>query len=196
MKKKFIFCIFISSILVFSVLFITIDPVSRFVYFGDNGDRYDSTKLNNMGLIFERKTDIDDFELFRFYFYDGINILAAGPGLVTGTSGGISFAIITIRFNKTFRVTYYFYVSKKESELNQQYERFRVKPGDWVEKGDLIAEFLKFSEDSFLYFNVYESYPDYTIRHCPLDFMSQDAQVVMLEVINEYDPNMDLDYYQ
>ena len=186
-------CVIIICSFLIWALYITFDPYSRLKNFGDTNGRYDSTQLEDMGLMFERKSDIMDFDNFRFHMRDNASVLATSPGLVTYVSNSGSMIYISICFNKTLKIDYIFFIGGADEEgearyLEKQFERIWIQEGDWIQKGDVIASFVQ-ANKSILAFSMLKQCPDVSIPYCPVGFMSEDARRVMEDVIQEYDPD-------
>ncbi len=164
MKRKAMLVISISLICIIIAVSITIVNLLPRGPYADG--RYEEDFLDYMGVIFEDKTDLEDFHFHcedpyacdedggqyyaaDFFFANGTNIIAAAPGCVEYIDHivGEGYIInIRIRFNWTIIFTYCFEPFTNQSEDNaHQASLLEVKVGDWVQKGDLIGKFLKIS---------------------------------------------------
>ena len=143
----------------------------------DNGGRYDSTILNNMGVIYDNRSDIGHWNDgysesdacpwgfthngLDYMFYNNSPVIAAAPGLVIGIE--ISYVsnttfykvAVAIQFNDTVWLEYSFEDDANVSVRAQQVAMLDVEIGDWVVKGDQIARFLQTVDYDHVHFGVY-----------------------------------------
>ena len=173
--------------------------------FDDEG-RYDSTILNNMGVIYSNRSDIahwnDGYSEsdacpwgfihngLDYMFYNNSPVIAAAPGLVTGI--GISYlpnstfykVAVAIQFNETVWLEYSFEDDANESMRAQQVAMLDVEIGDWVVKGDQIARFLQTVQYDHVHFGVYLN--DEAI--CPRLVMAENDYTEIMELIELFHP--------
>ena len=178
----------------------------------DNGGRYDSTVLSNMGVIYDNQSDIahwnDGYSEsdacpwgfthngLDYMFYNNSPVIAAAPGLVTGIE--ISYlpnntfykVAVAIQFNETVWLEYSFEDDANESMRAQQVAMLDVEIGDWVVKGDQIASFLQTVEYDHVHFGVYLN--DEAI--CPRLVMGEDDYNEIMALIQSFHPTWELCY--
>lgn len=181
----------------------------------DPGNRYDSERLDYMGVIYENRSDIIAFNEgysesdncpWGFvhngidYFFDNASpVIAAAPGRVESiqvTDNGANvtnrfFITITIRFNSSLVVHYNFEPwTKNETERDQQLEMVNIQAGDWVALGEQIAVFLKAGPGAHIHFGVILN----NEWQCPRPYFSADAYTEIMEMIHSFHPDWDLCY--
>ena len=145
LKKKFLVLIIV--IIIVGVGTTAIYILNRFGVFFDPGNRYPSTNLNYMGVIFENESDINAFNEgysesascpwgfehngIDYFFNNGTNVLAAAPGQVWEIEkhdydGENKYHVrIWIRFNSSVNIGYNFEPwTPLESKREQQISMF------------------------------------------------------------------------
>jgi len=211
LKKKIIIIIIIVIIIAggtFAIYFL-----NRSGAFFNPGNRYPSTNLNYMGVLFENKSDIQAFNEgysesdacpwgfehngLDFFFKNDSKVLAAAPGKVWGIEkhDGEGYNVyhvrIWIRFNRTTQLGYNFEPwTTLETDRDKQISMFRVSVGDWVQKGDTIANFLEMNESAHIHFDIIEN----NKRFCPTKYFSPDGYIQMMDLVHTYQPAWDLCY--
>jgi len=178
----------------------------------DNEGRYDSTILDNMGVIYDNQSDIahwnDGYSEsdacpwgfihngLDYMFYNNSPVIAAAPGLVIGIE--ISYLpdstfykiAVAIQFNETVWLEYSFEDDANESVRAQQVAMLDVEIGDWVVKGDQIARFLQTVDYDHVHFGVYLN--DEAI--CPRLVMGQTDYDEIMMLIHSFHPDWELCY--
>jgi hypothetical protein len=155
MKKKIIIIIVISCIVIISIFTIYM-LYNRGAFFSSEG-RYDDSKLDYMGVIFQNSSDINAFnEGFStssacpwgfehngidFFFNNNSNVIAAAPGQVWEISNYIGegknkyHVKLNIRFSNSIVIGYGFEPwTDNTSKRDKQWDMLQVKVGDWVQK--------------------------------------------------------------
>jgi hypothetical protein len=211
MKKKIIIFIVIACIVIISAFALYILH-NRGTFFSSDG-RYDDSELDYMGVIFENSSDINAFnEGFStssacpwgfehngidFFFYNNSNVIAAAPGQVWEISNYIGegknkyHVKLNIRFSNSILLSYGFEPwTDNTSYRDKQWDILQVKVGDWVQKGDVIAQFLQCNESAHIHFDVLEN----NQRYCPTKYFSTEGYTQMMELIHFYHPTWDLCY--
>jgi murein DD-endopeptidase MepM/ murein hydrolase activator NlpD len=178
----------------------------------DNEGRYNSTLLNNMGVIYENRSDIMAWNNgysetdvcpwgaihngLDYMFYNNSPVIAAGPGFVeeinirsleNTTIYGIG---VKIRFNETILIEYGFEGEGNETLRDQQLAMLDVQVGDWVEKGDLIGNFLTPVATDHVHFTVYKNY----VGFCPRLVMGEDDYNEIMILVHSFHPTWELCY--
>jgi murein DD-endopeptidase MepM/ murein hydrolase activator NlpD len=179
----------------------------------DNGERYDSTNLNYMGVIYTNQSDILNWNGgysestncpwgaihngLDFAFANGSTVIAAAPGLVeeihstdTGPADNIYAIHVSIRFNDSIQVNYVFEPwTTNSSDVNRVISMLEIEIGDWVAKGDVIGRFLAIGGAAHIHFGVYK---DDAV--CPKQFFSEEAYLEMMSLVHTYHPDWELCY--
>lgn len=210
MKKTLIIILLIVIVIV--GLFSTYLLYKVGFFFSAEG-RYDDTNLNYMSVLFENKSDINAFNEgysesascpwgfehngLDYFFNNGSNVIAAAPGQIweienhEGEGNNKYHVRIWIRFNKSTVLGYNFEPwTTKEADRNKQISMFKVKVGDWVQEGDVIAEFLQCNESAHIHFDIIEN----GNRYCPKKYFSPDGYNLIMELIHVYHPTWELCY--
>jgi hypothetical protein len=178
----------------------------------DNEGRYDSTALDNMGVIYSNRSDIafwnDGYSEtdacpwgfihngLDYFFYNDSVVIAAAPGLVESIEVGYlensTFykVCVKIQFNESIILEYSFEGEGNETCRAQQVEMLGIEVGDWVAKGDQIAKFLRPSEYSHIHFGVYLDY----VAFCPGLVMGPDDYTEIMALIHSFHPTWELCY--
>ena len=144
----------------------------------DNEGRYDSTILDNMGVIYANRSDIlawnngySETDVcpwgavhngLDYMFYNNSPVISAAPGYVEDIELGylpnstIYVVGVAIRFNITLTHQYAFEGNATtEDTRDQQVAMLDVEIGDWVVKGEQIGRFLTPVELDHVHFAVY-----------------------------------------
>ena len=177
MKKQIVAGIIIALVVAVGIVFILgldQEPEDTF----DNEGRYDSTVLNNMGVIYANQSDImawnngfsgsdvcpwgAEHNGLDFMFYNNSPVISAAPGLVEDIEVGflpnstIYVVGVVIRFNSTLTHQYAFEGNETTEGLReQQVAMLDVSIGDWVVKGEQIGRFLRPVPLDHVHFAVY-----------------------------------------
>lgn len=175
----------------------------------DPGDRYQSSILNYMDVIYEDESDlyacnggfsttnrcpwVREHLGFDFAFKNNSVVKAAAPGQVSrilyydwGESAENRFMVhVTIRFNKTTYVNYGFEPwTQNPNDHQHQKSLISVKVGDWVQQGDQIGIFLNVGPGAHIHFDVIEN--DVRVR---IDkYYSSTAYARILAFVQSYQP--------
>jgi len=178
----------------------------------DNEGRYDSTILNNMGVIYDNQSDIAHWNNgysetdecpwgaihngLDYMFYNNSPVIAAAPGLVIGIeisylpSSTFYKIAVAIQFNETVWLEYSFEDDANESIRAQQVAMLDIEIGDWVAKGNQIARFLQAVEFDHVHFGVYLN--DEAI--CPRLVMGQTDYDEIMILIDSFHSDWELCY--
>jgi hypothetical protein len=206
MKKKIVAGIIIALVVAVGVAFILgldQEPEDAF----DNEGRYDSTILNNMGVIYNNKSDIAHWNNgysesdvcpwnaihngLDYMFYNNSIVIAAAPGLVEHIEIGylpestIYKVGVKIRFNESVTVEYGFEGDGNETLRAQQVSMLGIEIGDWVAKEDPIGRFLRPTEFDHIHFAVYVN----DVAHCPRLYMGEDDYNEIKSLIDNFHPD-------
>ena len=211
MKKKVILVIVLSCFIIISVF--TIYFLYKTGSFFTSEGRYDDSNLTSMGVIFENPSDINAFNEgystssacpwgfehngIDFFFNNNSNVIAAAPGQVWEISNYIGegenkyHVKLNIRFSNSIMLCYGF-EPWTDDEVNRDLQRsmLQVSVGDWVQKGDVIAQFLNCNESAHIHFDVIEN----NQRYCPTKYYSPDGYTTMMDLIHSYHPTWELCY--
>ncbi len=175
----------------------------------DNEGRYDSTVLNNMGVIYSNQSDSAHWNNgysesdvcpwgaehngLDYMFYNNSPVIAAAPGIVEDIELGylpdstIYVVGVTIRFNSTLTHQYGFEGdSADEAVRAQQVAMLDVEIGDWVIKGEQIGRFLRPTEYDHIHFAVYHNQ-----AICPRLVMGIDDYNEIMSLIESFHPGED-----
>ncbi len=181
----------------------------------DAGGRYDSTRLDDMGVIYVNRSDIYAFNEgysesencpwgfphngIDYFFKNKSTVIAAAPGLVesvTVTDNGPDTAnrfhiMVRIRFNATVEVIYNFEPwTDDPAEKDRQLEMIQIEAGDWVAKGDTIATFLNCGYGAHIHFGVVQD----DQWRCPKEYLSDEAYDELMALVHTYHPDWNLCY--
>ena len=214
-------------LIAFSVIFIVSSGILTAVilktFNGDNGngefdpvDRYDSTLMDYMGVVYDNQADIYTFTAGYSensscpwgYAHPGIdyalnnnsNVISAIPGQVIdvmvqdyGESAENRFMIhVVIRYNISLTVDYAFEPwTNKSTDKDHQLELLDIEEGDWVQKGDKIATFLKAGISAHIHFMVHEN----NIIQCPCEYLGTSDHAELMNMILSFQPEWDLCYH-
>ncbi|MHA1483699.1 MAG: M23 family metallopeptidase [Candidatus Thorarchaeota archaeon] len=186
------------------------------IYFGDfgggaadafdNEGRYDSTVLNNMGVIYSNQSDIMAWNNgysetdvcpwgavhngLDYMFYNNSPVISAASGYVENIELGylpnstIYVVGVAIRFNSTLTHQYAFEGNATTEALrDQQVSMLDVEIGDWVVKGEQIGRFLTPVELDHIHFAVYMNE-----AICPRLLMGEDDYNEIMSLIEFFHP--------
>ena len=205
MKKQIIVGIIIALVVAVGVVFLlgfNPEPEDTF----DNEGRYDSTVLNNMGVIYANQSDIlawnngySETDVcpwgamhngLDYMFYNNSPVISAAPGLVEDIEIGylpdstIYVVGVAIRFNSTLTHQYAFEGNATTPTLrDQQVAMLDIEIGDWVIKGEQISRFLTPVELDHVHFAVYIN-----DAICPRLLMGQDDYNEIMSLIEFFHP--------
>lgn len=178
----------------------------------DNEGRYDSTGLNNMGVIYNNQSDIamwnDGYSESNscpwgfihngldYFFLNNSDVIAAAPGLVEDielgyvANGTVYKVAVHIRFNSTLTIEYGFEGFSTDVAVRaQQAAMIDVEIGDWVAKGNQIGKFLRPTEYDHVHFSVYVN-----DGICPRLVMGEDDFNEIMSLVHNFHPTWDLCY--
>ncbi|MEE9409424.1 MAG: M23 family metallopeptidase [Candidatus Heimdallarchaeota archaeon] len=190
-----------------------------FLYFSWNrlffnaGDRYDSTNLDFMDVIYENRSDIYAFNEgysesnacpwgfehngIDYFLVNNSKVLAAAPGRVIESSwreydSENRYHIgINIQYNRSLFVSYNFEPwTQIEADKDKQILMLKVQEGDWVEQGQEIARFLYVNEGAHIHFDVIEK----NERTCPRKYFSPEGYIELIAMIKQFNPDWELCY--
>ena len=197
-------------------LILIIAAAAAVIYFGDfeggevdtfdNEGRYDSTVLNNMGVIYSNQSDIMAWNNgysetdvcpwgavhngLDYMFYNNSPVISAAPGYVEDIeldylpNSTIYVVGIVIRFNSTLTHQYAFEGNATTGALrDQQVAMLDFEIGDWVVKGDQIGRFLTPVELDHIHFAVYMNE-----AICPRLLMGEDDYNEIMSLIEFFHP--------
>jgi murein DD-endopeptidase MepM/ murein hydrolase activator NlpD len=178
----------------------------------DNEGRYDSTILNNMGVIYENQSDImawnngysetdacpwgAEHNGLDYMFYNNSPVIAAAPGLVIDIElaylpNSTIYAVgVHIQFNESVWLSYAFEGDGNETLRAQQGAMLDVEVGDWVAKGDQIGRFLTPVPLDHVHFGVYLN--DEAI--CPRLVMGESDYTEIMTLVHSFHPTWELCY--
>lgn len=181
----------------------------------DNEGRYDSSVLDNMGVPYSNRSDIlafnggysesdncpwgDEHNGIDFIFANNSDVVAVAPGKVEHISlidwGPYTWhryiISVNIRFNATITIEYGFEpITNSTEEQLQQLEMMNIQNGSWVEKGDIIAKFLRANEWAHIHFGVYDD----NIARDPTLFMGTTDYNELLAMVHDFHPTWNISY--
>ncbi len=178
----------------------------------DNEGRYDSTVLNNMGVIYSNQSDIvmwnDGYSEsdrcpwgfihngLDYFFLNNSVVIAAAPGIVEDiepgyvANGTVYKVAVHIRFNSTITIEYGFEgFSTDVAVRTQQAAMIDVEIGDWVAKGDQIGRFNRPTEYDHVHFSVYVF-----DGICPRLVMGTNDYNEIMSLVHSFHPTWELCY--
>ena len=197
-------------------LILIIAAAAAAIYFGDfevgevdafdNEGRYDSTVLNNMGVIYSNQSDIMAWNNgysetdvcpwgavhngLDYMFYNNSPVISAAPSYVEDIelaylpNSTIYVVGVVIRFNSTLTHQYAFEGNATTEDLrDQQVAMLDVEIGDWVVKGEQIGRFLTPVELDHIHFAVYMNE-----AICPRLLMGEDDYNEIMSLIEFFHP--------
>ena len=214
MKKQAIFVIVLVVIGVVVFGFIQGGLVDDLFPFDTEG-RYDSSELNDMGVIYANRSDIESFnegysesnncpwgfihQGIDFFYFNNSDVIAAAPGFVDtislndwGPGGPHRYTIgVEIRFNATVSLWYGFEPWTNSTIVQaQQLAMFNFEVGTWVAKGDVIAKFLNAGSGAHIDFGVVQDHE----RRNPTLYMSNSSYDELQEMIWDFHPSWSISY--
>ncbi|MHA1286926.1 MAG: M23 family metallopeptidase [Candidatus Thorarchaeota archaeon] len=178
----------------------------------DNEGRYDSTILNNMGVIYENRSDIlawnngySETDVcpwnavhngLDYMFYNNSPVISAAPGYVEDIELGylpnstIYVVGVVIRFNATLTHQYGFEGNATTDTMrDQQVAMLDIEIGDWVVKGEQIGRFLTPVPTDHVHFAVYIN-----DAICPGLVMGQADYDEIMILVHSFHPTWELCY--
>ena len=183
--------------------------------FFDTEGRYDPSILDDMGVIYSNRPDIESFNEgysesvscpwgfihngIDYFYFNNSDVIAAAPGLVEsielrdwGPESWQRYVIsMEIRFNATVTLSYGFEpITNFTEDQAQQLAMFNIEVGDWVSKGDVIAKFLYVNDGAHIHFGVNQ---DNSARD-PTLYLSTTDYNELLEMIHDFHPTWDISY--
>jgi len=204
-------------------IILVVAAAAAVIYFGDfdfggivdtfdNEGRYDSTVLNNMGVLYSNQSDIamwnNGFSKsdscpwnathngLDYFFLNNSDVIAAAPGLVEDielgfvANGTVYKVAVHIRFNSTLTIEYGFEGFSTDVAVRaQQAAMIDVEIGDWVVKGDQIGKFLRPTEYDHVHFSVYVN-----DGICPRLVMGADDYNEIMSLVHSFHPTWELCY--
>ena len=178
----------------------------------DSEGRYDSTILNNMGVIYANQSDIlawnngySESDVcpwgavhngLDYMFSNNSPVISAAPGYVEDIELGylpnstIYVVGVAIRFNSTLTHQYAFEGNATTEALrDQQVAMLDSEIGDWVVKGEQIGRFLTPAEFDHIHFAVYINE-----AICPRLVMGVDDYNEIMNLVHSFRPTWELCY--
>ena len=184
-------------------------------FFFDTEGRYDSSVLDDMGVCYSNRSDIEAFNEgysesdicpwgfihngIDYFYFNNSDVIAAAPGLVEtielrdwGPESWQRYTIsVSIRFNASVTLTYGFEpITNSTEDQAQQLAMFNFEEGTWVEKGEVIAKFLRSNEGAHIHFGVYQN----DIARNPTLYMSAAELNELEEMVHDFNPTWDVSY--
>ncbi|UCE13894.1 MAG: hypothetical protein JSV04_01650 [Candidatus Heimdallarchaeota archaeon] len=179
------------------------------------GNRYSSTKLDYMDVIYESPTDIYTFREgysetadcpwkfehngIDYFLKNGSKVLSATPGKMKNIywtehgEGDENYFHVNfeVRFNASVIVDYCLESTPTPEDRDRQIGLIKVQVGEWVEIRQELAIFLNVLGDgSHIHFMVKMN--EKTI--CPMEYFSPEAYSELIDLIHTYHPDWDLCY--
>lgn len=179
------------------------------------GDRYPSERLDYMGVIYVNQSDIYAYNEgysetascpwgfihngLDYFFNNNSEVIAAAPGYVEqvswrqnpDTTLNMYNIFVVIQFNMSIKLQYTFEpFTHVEGDQYRQLAMLEVHEGDWVQKGDLIAQFLYVEEGAHIHWGV-------TMNNewvDPEPFFGTSDHAEILSLINSYHPGWSISY--
>jgi murein DD-endopeptidase MepM/ murein hydrolase activator NlpD len=183
----------------------------------DPGSRYQSQRLDYMGVIYANRSSIYAFNEgysetnscpwgfihmgIDYFFNNNTDVIAAAPGYVEDiswrenpdTTLNMYNIYVRIRFNASIVLDYSFEpFTHVEGDQNKQLSMLKVQIGDWVMKGDVIARFLHVEEGAHIHFGVRPGSGDTWLDPEPF-FGAADHDEIM-GLIHDYNLGWNLSY--
>jgi murein DD-endopeptidase MepM/ murein hydrolase activator NlpD len=178
----------------------------------DNEERYDSTILTNMGVIYENRSDIEHWNEgysesdacpwgfthtgLDYMFRNNSPVIAAAPGIVTDIEIGylenstVYKVGVHIQFNESVWVEYGFEGNANETVRAQQVAMLDIAVGDWIAKGEQIGRFLRPILYDHVHFGVYLNDEAF----CPRQVMGQADYDDIMILVHSFHPTWELCY--
>ena len=195
----------------FAVYLLQDEPADVF----DNEGRYDASILDDMGVLYSNRSDIlafnggysesdncpwgDVHNGIDFILANNSNVVAVAPGRVEhiklvdwGPYTWHRYIIsVNIRFNATVTIEYGFEpITNSTEDQLQQLAMMNIENGSWVEKGDIIAKFLRVNEWAHIHFGVFDD----NVARNPTLYMSTTAFNELLAMVHDFHPTWDISY--
>jgi uncharacterized membrane protein len=181
----------------------------------DPGDRYESLRLDYMGVIYANRSDIYAFNEgysetnscpwgfihngIDYFFLNNTEVVAAAPGYVEDVSWRVNpdttlnmyNIFVTIRFNASIELSYGFEpFTHVEGDQYRQLAMLGIQVGDWVSKGDTIARFLHVESGAHIHFGVRQGNTWFD----PEPFFGSADHDEIMALINDYHLGWNLSY--
>ncbi|MHA1251236.1 MAG: M23 family metallopeptidase [Candidatus Helarchaeota archaeon] len=182
-------------------------------FFFSSWGRYDESKLE-MEAPWEKAEDIhswnegysesDDcpwgFEHrgLDFFFNDSDKVLAIAPGYIESIElvdfGGDENRYhikVNIRFSREFLLVYGFEPwTTSKSDAEKQLDELKIKEGDWVKTGGVIANFVGYTDSAHIHFDLYLNGE----QTCPKNYFSDEAYDEIMSLIHKYHDDWEMCY--
>lgn len=193
---------------------ISIFILSRLGFFFTSGGRYDDSKLDYMSVPWKNMSDINSWNEgysesddcpwgfehngLDFFFNDSVPVIAMAPGLVesiefvdTEADENRYHIRVNIRFNREVVLGYGFepWTGDKE-KAEKQLDDLEIQEGDWVKKGEKIADFVAYDDSAHIHFGLNLN----NEAVCPKDYFSEEGYEEMMDLIHKYHPDWKLCY--
>ncbi|MBE0525598.1 M23 family metallopeptidase [Candidatus Thorarchaeota archaeon] len=184
-------------------------------FFFDTEGRYDPTILDDMGVLYSNRSDIESFNEgysesdncpwgfdhngIDYFYFNNSDVVAAAPGLVEsielrdwGLETWHRYTIaVSIIFNATVTLTYGFEpITNSTQDQAQQLAMFNIEKGTWVQKGDVIGKFLRVNDGAHIHFGVYQN----EVARDPTLYMSTADYNELLAMVHDFHPTWDISY--
>ena len=186
---------------------------SPWLYFSAGG-RYDDSKLTTLGVPFASPGDIYAFNEGYSenssapwgFTHTGIDYAFKNNSLVRATSPGVVLSIalhestrdnaavnkysiqVTIRFSTSHIIHYNFEPWTADPvQRDLQVSLLRVRVGDWVVKGQVIATFLKAGDSAHIHYGVGDGWP-IPPDHPPTRYMDGIDYLRLLDLVHGFHP--------
>ena len=211
-----------SAILIIVIILVGIGAVGFLLQQGfidpfpfDTEGRYDSSELNDMGVIYANRSDIESYNEgysesdscpwgfihngIDYFFFNNSDVIAGAPGLVVGIDlndwgpeAAHRYTInVEIKFNGTASLWYGFEPwTNSTLEQAQQVAMFNFEVGTWVAKGDVIAKFLAKAGSAHIHFGVVQE----SVWRDPVLYLSTSGYNELLGLIHDFHPTWDISY--
>ena len=181
----------------------------------DPEGRYPSERLENVGVIYSNQSDIYGYAEgysetsscpwgfihngIDYFFNNGSEVVAASPGYVEEVSWRLNpdttlnmyNIFVTVRFNASVEISYTFEpFTHVEGDQNRQLAMLTIQKGDWIQKGDVIAQFLYVEEGAHIHWGIriHNDWVD------PEPFFSSSDHAELLSLIDSYHPGWSISY--
>ncbi|HME53147.1 MAG TPA: peptidoglycan DD-metalloendopeptidase family protein [Candidatus Lokiarchaeia archaeon] len=213
-KAKIAIAVAIIIVVTSGITFIAVYSQFNDIFF-NNGGRYDSSVLNDMGVIYTNRTDIHAFREgystsaacpwgfahngIDYFFTNSSSYIAAAPGNVIsvqvndfGSSQANRYRVaINIRFSATL-VLLYNLEPWTNSTTKRDYvvSQIQVKVGDWVVKGQSLGTFVGYSDGSHVHFGVLVN----NNAVCPQPYFGVPDLAELMAMIHSYNSSWNLCY--
>ena len=211
-RRECIACLMVLLVAAVGVIYLLSSPNENDNSFDSEG-RYDSSILNDMGVIYANPSDIEHWNNgysesencpwgaihpgLDYMFANDSPVIAAAPGLVEYIEVGYLENVpyyqisVQIRFNDSLWLSYSFEGnSLNDTVRDQQVSMLDVEVGDWVAKGDQIGRFLRPVELDHVDFMVHLNEE----AACPRLVMGTSDYNDLLALVHSFHPDWDLCY--